>query len=320
MLSIASTSKQYQTSRTLAGLTTYANQPCRRIKEPQEVSKAVVKDSGLDSELAKLHLAVVRLREKGKKRFNGVSSGVVISSDRLVATARHAVPDIWEERKGITANAEFQPPFKNPSFLDLKLEGKTHEYWFSTPVKVLHRFIGIDLAILKLPTLKDPYDFLPVTDSVPKSGGAVYTMGYPQCQKALTYGKVLIPSLETPSLDSKPCNSFFDFLKSLYHISSRMVSMDQGIIISDNEGDKGNSGGLLSNESNEACGVIYAGIREGRVLKGYINALRAYPQYMKINDVKSVTLSHPMKHIIEFLESKSVNIQKMREGEPSGLS
>lgn len=321
MLSITPTSIQYKTSRTLAGLTTSAIRPHRRIKEPVDVSKGAVRDSGLDSELAKLHLAVIRLREKGKKHFNGVGSGVVISSDGLVVTARHVVPDIWDERKGITASAEFQPPIVNPSFLDFKLEGKSIDYWFSTPVKILYRFIGLDLALLKLPTLKEPYSFLPITDSLPKKDEPVYIMGYPQCQKKLAYGKVLVPSLEVPhASDSQQCKSSFEFLKSLPQIFSKIVSMDQEVIISDNKSDKGNSGGLLSNENLEACGVTYGGLREGYILKGYVKALRSYPQYKDVREVAEVTFSHPMKHIIEYLESKGVNIQKMREGEPSKLS
>jgi len=189
-------------------------------------------------------------------------------------------------------------------------------------LKVIHRIHNLDLALLKAPTLKDSYSFLPVTDTRFSEGQTVYTMGYPGGEEQLAYGQVILPRLDNPP--QMQCNSFWDFVSAIWNFSASAASLDlgEGAIVSDNQIEEGISGGLLSNESLEVSGVVLRGIHNEGSVRRYLDAVLPYTnRSFDVHSVRSIASSYPIRPIIEYLEkARGININKLRDGEPSGLS
>ncbi len=216
----------------------------------------------------------------------------------------------------------------------------------TVPVKILAESPGEDLMLGKidLPDPKDPYSFVRVTDSLPNTGDFVYSIGHPDLIKhnALACGEVLDPSFDLDKV-RKSLEAHATVLKGLgglfgskgipakglsigqLLIASRLAGLDIEEIqnffgsglLSTNIIAKGSSGGLLANKDGEAVGLTYIGIGNDSLITKYIaGTLGLTPANHRL---RTVTGSVSSKKAIPFLEAHGVNVQRVRDGEPSGI-
>ena len=300
----------------------------KRVKHQLSVDEQKINEAGENSELAKVHFATVKLKNKGKKFSDGgFGTGFVISSDGLIVTCKHVASKKFSDKVDDLQMIAYFPPGPNASLKSLKEFYNSNGHFFTTPVKILYKSVieNEDIAILKAPELKDSYDFLKITDEAPQVGEPVYTLGYPSREEKVSYGRVFVSSV-IPKLTKEEANrrlfteaSFFEVIKNMHqHFYALFVSKHQkGKIISNNNVSGGNSGSPLCKENLEVCGVIDSTVENKMFIRG---SLKSISNHIPNGEhIKHLTFSTPLIPVFQFLEQLGVNIQKLLDGEPSGL-
>ncbi len=217
------------------------------------------------------------------------------------------------------------------------------------PVQIIAESPGEDLMLARIvqPSENDPFSFLKITDTVPSSGDFVYSIGHPKAIKhnALALGEVLDPNFNIKKIEdsirahglilgglsnalgggakggSLPGNALAGLSTAFAGVDlEALVKFMNGAVISTNNIDHGSSGGLLCNGAGEVVGVTYLGFlipfNDSFLLKYAAGTLGFSAKQLPLS---SLTGSVGMTKAIPFLEEHGVRVQKIRDGEPSGI-
>lgn len=242
---------------------------------------------GTESEIAKLHDSVVLLAHRKDEFITGLGSGVLISSDGLIATTDHELPTEEEIKDGTALYALIPKGYKAlEKFYTGSFLGQDYA---AIDTKEIHRFNPSisDLALIKVPSQSDPYPHIKVTDSLPPQEAPVYIVGYSLGSKVISYGKLIgLTGTYVNKLESKH--------KGGVH--------------------QGASGGPLINQTAEVIGIVTEGWYQG-----FKAILRRLFPFLKTSLNPSWLVSESILPIITYLEGKGTSIAKIRDGEPSGI-
>lgn len=222
----------------------------------------------------------------------------------------------------------------------------------SYPVRILAESPSHDLMLCKvdIPEVQDPFPFVKVTDTLLAPGDLVYSIGHPGGIKhnALALGEVLDPSFDVNKLkDAANAHALIlngianvlggkglnagnmpaDLAKGLSVMFAgidveSLISFMNGAVVSTNNIAPGSSGGLLTDKNGEAVGVTYL----GALMQFNDTALVKYAAGVLGFNTSKLPLSHITgsvgmnKKAIPFLRDYGVDIQRIRDGEPSGIA
>lgn len=222
----------------------------------------------------------------------------------------------------------------------------------SYPVRILAESPSHDLMLCKvdIPEVQDPFSFVKVTDTLLAPGDLVYSIGHPGGIKhnALALGEVLDPSFDVNKLKEAATahalilngianvlggkglhagNTPAEVAKALSVIFAgvdveTLINFMNGAVVSTNNIAPGSSGGLLTDKNGEAVGVTYL----GALMQFNDTALVRYAAGVLGFNTRNLPLTHITgsvgmnKKAIPFLRDYGVDIQRIRDGEPSGVA
>lgn len=255
----------------------------------------------------------------------------------------HSPKDIYEHAKATLSG-------RNDSATRYSREEDTIDIK-SYPVRILAESPSQDLMLCKvdIPETQDPFPFVKITDSLLTPGDLVYSIGHPGGIKhnALALGEVLDPNFDVNKLKEaasahalilggianviggKGINAKMpaEILKGLsvafagVDVES-LINFMNGAVVSTNNIAPGSSGGLLTNRDGEGVGVTYL----GALMPFNDTALIRYAAGVLGFNTRNLPLTHITGSVgmntkaIPFLRDYGVDIQRIRDGEPSGVA
>ncbi len=267
-----------------------------------------------NSQVGANYNSTVRIGYKNTPR----ATGICISTDGLIVTARHLIIGMrGKENDAFDINqfyAEFPRPKNATPALPLQLVSELPR--FQNP--------NDDIVIFQAPANQDPYPSSPFTTSLPQKHSNAYTISYPYGVSELTLGEVLDPSFqeaynvaeETYGREKSNTNIFSRFIKEMVLTIGKA---NIGGIVSTNSINAGSSRGPLFNGNGEVCGITTSTIDNFiiNMRKHFVKTFGIQPKHLPLNQI---AVSQPIKRVTSLLEKLGANVQKILDGEPSGLN
>ena len=295
------------------------------LKKPIEFTEDRLSDVDPNSQIRRIYNSTVRffsITNEGEVYWFG--SAAIISADGLLLTAKHCVEDI--KAPNFCIEIPIPPQVKQYFQLDFSLlvPARVVFKYPYIPARVVFKHPYIDLALLKIPEIKDiPYNFTPIAEVDPKESSIVCASGFPRDIKILTVGEVFSSPANRWKIDD-----WFNFGKST-------LSPSIGEIETDNHGVlPGHSGGPLLNLNGEVSGITTGSVLTfsgfGKRIKELFFKLfklkkpkdlnnRKENPLIEIYQYKTPALFEPITKALEMLDVLGVRPEKIREGNPSGI-